>query len=60
MSCQYNEAAQEYVMDCVVEMSRYDILRELRVSLPRFTTPLETLQDMLIEQRIEELPDCPY
>jgi hypothetical protein len=57
MSNQYTEAANENIMDSVVEMDRFDILRELRVSLPRFTTPLETLQDLLIEQRIEEAND---
>ncbi len=54
MSNQYTEVAYENIMDSVVEMDRFDILRELRVSLPRFTTPLETLQDLLVEQRFND------
>jgi hypothetical protein len=54
MSNQYNVQIQDMIITEVFSMDRYDILCELRVAVPRFTTPLDTLQDMLAAQRFAD------
>lgn len=56
MSNQYTEAANEAIYDDVCEMTRGEILKELksREGFTRATYQIDTLIDLLAEQRIEE------
>ena len=59
MSNQYNEAAIERIYDDVCVLSRCEVLSELSLS-PLYEGAMELVQDMLIDQRFNQLPDCPY
>ena len=62
MSNQYNDQIIETIYDSVCEMSRYEILKELksREGFTRATYQIDTLIDLLVTQRWEEWPEGPF
>ena len=56
MSNQYNDQIIEAIYEDVIEMTRYDILQELRsrAGFTADTYKIENLQNLLVEQRFEE------
>ena len=62
MSNQYTDAAIEFIYDDVCEMTRGQILKELRSrkGFTRATYQIDTLIDLLVTQRWEEWPEGPF
>ena len=56
MSNQYNEAIIERIYDDVCVMPRCEVLSELSLS-PLYEGAIEMVQDMLIDQRFNTMPD---
>ena len=62
MSCQENTNILEFIYDDVCEMTRGEILKELRSreGFTRATYQIDTLIDLLCQQRWEEWPEGPF
>jgi hypothetical protein len=61
MSNEYNEMAKETILDDVLELKTLEIINELAEVNIVIPTPFikDTIIDMLVEKRFNELPDGP-